>query len=417
MGAGRAQRRRMSSLLVTNANLIDVATGEIHADTCVVVEAGRIREVGPGLTATSEQTIDARGGFLLPGLSDAHVHVTAATASFPELTRWSPYYAGARAAGILEAMLMRGFTTVRDAGGADFGLAKAVDEGHLRGPRLLFCGQAISQTGGHGDMRTPGENFEACVCSPGLGRVVDGVADVRRACRDEIRKGATHIKIMASGGVSSPTDRITSSQFSLEELRAAVEEAENASLYVMAHAYMPESIRRAVECGVRSIEHGNLIDEATADLMVEKGAWLVPTMSTYEGIAREGVEAGMPAEMQAKVHDVIEAGKRNLAMAWKRGVKMAYGTDLLGSMHQYQMMEVELRSAFMTPLEIIQCATIRAAELFRMEGEIGAITPGARGDLLVYDGNPLEDISVLQAPDERLRLIVKDGEIHKARFE
>lgn len=402
----------MATLLLTNARLIDLETGGIK-ETSVVAEDGRIRDVDPKLKASDANAIDVRGGFLLPGLSDAHVHVTAATASFPELTRWSPYYAGARAAGLLEAMLMRGFTTVRDAGGADFGLAKAVDEGHIAGPRILFCGQAISQTGGHGDMRRPGENFEACVCSPGLGRVVDGVADVRRACRDEIRKGATHIKIMASGGISSPTDRITSHQFSMEELRAAVEEAENASLYVMAHAYMPESIRRAVECGVRSIEHGNLIDAGTADYMVAEGAWLVPTMSTYEAIAREGVAAGMPADMQVKVHEVIEAGKRNLAMAWNKGVKMAYGTDLLGDMQVHQMMEVTLRAEFMTPLEIVQSATLRAAELFRMEGEIGQVTPGARADLLIYDANPLHDLGVLQAPDTHLRLIVKDGAIFK----
>ena len=403
----------MPALLLTNAALVDLETGQVQDGISVAAEDGRIKEVGSGLSARDAETIDARGGFLLPGLSDAHVHVTAATASFPELTRWSPYYAGARSAGILEAMLMRGFTTVRDAGGADFGLARAVDEGHLKGPRILFCGQAISQTGGHGDMRSPGENFEACVCSPGLGRVVDGVAEVRRACRDEIRKGASQIKVMASGGISSPTDRITSSQFSMEELRAAVEEAENASLYVMAHAYMPESIRRAVECGVRSIEHGNLIDEETADYMVAEGTWLVPTMSTYEAIAKEGVEAGMPAEMQVKVHEVIEAGKRNLAMAHGKGVKMAYGTDLLGDMQKYQMMEVSLRAAFMTPLEVLQSATLRTAELFRMEGEIGQVAPGARADLLIYDRNPLDDLTVLQDPDARLQLIVKDGHTAK----
>jgi imidazolonepropionase-like amidohydrolase len=403
----------MSVLHLTNAALIDLETGDVRDGISVVAENGRILDVGPGASVAGAEAIDAKGGFLLPGLSDAHVHVTAATASFPDLTRWSPYYAGARSAGILEAMLMRGFTTVRDAGGADFGLAQAVEEGHLNGPRILFCGQAISQTGGHGDMRSPGENFEACVCSPGLGRVVDGIPEVRRACRDEIRKGASQIKIMASGGISSPTDRITSSQFSMEELRAAVEEAENASLYVMAHAYMPESIRRAVECGVRSIEHGNLIDEATADYMQAEGAWLVPTMSTYEAIAKEGVEAGMPADMQVKVHDVIEAGKRNLAMAHGKGVRMAYGTDLLGDMQKYQMMEVSLRAAFMTPLEVLQSATLRAAELFRMEGAIGQIAPGAQADLLIYDANPLDDLTVLQDPDARLKLIVKDGKFFK----
>src|SRR5262249_16620295 len=216
------------------------------------------------------------------GLCDAHVHMTAATASFPDLMRWSPMYVAARAGDIMHAMLMRGFTTVRDCGGADHGLAMAVEQGFVAGPRLLFSGHAISQTGGHGDMRLPGEKFEQCTCCAGLGVIADGGSAVRLACREEVRKGAHFIKIMASGGVSSPTHRIGNTQFSLEEMQAAVEEAEAAECYVAAHVYTARAAKRALRCGVRSIEHGNLIDEETMDLLIEKQAFLVPTMSTHE---------------------------------------------------------------------------------------------------------------------------------------
>ena len=342
-----------------------------------------------------------------------HVHVTAATASFPDLLRWSPSYLAVRATEILRGMLLRGFTTVRDCGGADYGFAQAVEEGVLLGPRILFCGHAISQTGGHGDMRGPGENFDSCQCCAGLGRIVDGVPEVRRACRDEIRKGAQFIKIMASGGVASPTDRIANTQFSMDEVRAAVEEAEAAEGYVAAHVYTARAANRVLECGVRSIEHGNLIDDTTIDLLLDKGAFLVPTMSTHQALGTEGVAAGMPKEMCDKVFEVIDAGKRTHAHAASRGVKMVFGTDLLGSMHRHQLLEFSIRAEFQSPLEIIRSATLVAAELFQMEGDLGVVEAGARADLLVVDGDPLQDIEVMQNPDRHLKLIMKDGRIFK----
>jgi imidazolonepropionase-like amidohydrolase len=281
------------------------------------------------------------------------------------------------------------------------------------GPRLLFCGKAISQTGGHGDMRGPGENYPVCACAAGLGRVCDGVSAVREACRDEIRKGATHIKIMASGGVSSPTDRIANTQFSLEEMTAAVEEAEAAELYVMAHAYTARAIRRALGCGVRSIEHGNLIDEGAIDLLVSRGAFLVPTMSTHEVLAREGVEAGMPRAMCEKVFDIVDAGKRNFPEAWRRGAKLVFGTDLLGSMHVHQLLEFALRGEFQKPIDVIRSATSVAADLFNMTGRIGVVAPGAYADLIVLDGNPLDDLGVLQRPDQYLKVVMKEGVLHR----
>lgn len=401
-------------IALENATLLDVKADEVREGMSVVIEGTRIVDVGRNLSIPSDATtFDLRGKMLMPGLCDAHVHVTAATPNFPELMRWSPYYTTARSSGILEGMLMRGFTTVRDAGGADFGLARAVEENYMKGPRILFSGKALSQTGGHGDMRGPGENFESCLCCAGLGRICDGVSEVRRVCRDEIRKGATQIKIMGSGGVSSPTDRVSSSQFSLEEISAAVEEAENASLYVMAHAYMPTSIRRAAECGVRSIEHGNMIDEETSGLLIEKGIYLVPTMSTHEILPKEGVKAGMPAEMIEKVAIVTESGKKNFPRAWEKGVKMVFGTDLLGSMHEHQLLEFALRGEFQKPIDVIRSATSVAADLFQMSGEIGELVPGAYADMIAVDGNPLEDLGVLQNPGKFLKLVMKSGEIYK----
>jgi len=310
-------------------------------------------------------------------------------------------------------MLMRGFTTVRDCGGADYGLAQAVEQGYVVGPRLLFSGHAISQTGGHGDMRGPGENFDQCTCCAGLGVIADGVAAVRRACREEIRKGAHFIKIMASGGVSSPTDRIGNTQFALEEMRAAVEEAVAAETYVAAHVYTARAAKRALDCGVRSVEHGNLIDEQVMDLLLEKQAFLVPTMSTHEMLGREGVAAGMPKAMCDKVFEIIDAGKATHAKAAAKGVTMVFGTDLLGSMHRHQLLEFSLRGAFHSPLQMIRSATMNAAELFGEAGGLGVVEPGARADLLAVDGDPLADIGVLQDPDRRLRLIVKGGTIYK----
>jgi imidazolonepropionase-like amidohydrolase len=310
-------------------------------------------------------------------------------------------------------MLMRGFTTVRDCGGADFGLAKSVEEAYLVGPRILFSGHAISQTGGHGDMRGPGEDFESCTCCAGLGKVADGVSEVRKACRDEIRKGAHFIKIMAAGGVASPTDRIGNTQFSEEEITAAVQEAEAAETYVAAHLYTARAANRALACGVRSVEHGNLIDDSTMDIMLEKGAYLVPTMSTHEALANEGVEAGMPKAMCDKVFEVVEQGKLTHARAHQRGVKMVFGTDLLGTMHRHQLNEFNIRSAFQTPAEIIRSATATAAELFNMQDDIGEIKVGAYADMICFANDPVADVKVLQDPDRQLKLVMKQGQIYK----
>ena len=401
-------------LILRNASVLDTRAGSIAGRRDVVVENGRIVEIADSAAARAgAEEIDLGGRTLMPGLCDGHVHVIASTASFPQLLTWSPLYTGARASELLRDMLDRGFTTVRDCGGADFGLARAVDEGIVAGPRILYAGHAISQTGGHGDMRGPGENFDECCCCAGLGVIADGVPAVRKACREEIRKGAHFIKIMASGGVASPTDRISSTQFAEEEVAAAVEEAEAAELYVAAHIYTARAANRVLRLGVRSIEHGNLIDEETMDLMVEKDAFLVPTMSTYQALASEGVEAGMPADMVVKVHDVLEAGIVTHTRAHAKGVKMVFGTDLLGTMQRHQLTEFSIRGAFQSPAEMIRSATVTAAEMFNEVGETGEIVVGARADMIALDGDPLDDIGVLQDPDRYLKLIVKGGSVYK----
>ncbi|MFE0023478.1 amidohydrolase family protein [Amycolatopsis sp. NPDC059021] len=396
------------SLLLRNARLLDPLTGE-YTEGDLRCADGRIAEVGPGLTAADVRTEDLRGAFVLPGLIDAHVHVTASTADLGSLPSSSPSYVAAHSARTMSRMLDRGFTTVRDASGADYGLADAQAEGLFRGPRLLFCGRALSQTGGHGDGRTRGAHVQDDhPCCAGLGRVADGVDAVRAAARDELRKGAHHIKIMASGGVASPTDRIDSIQYSADEIRAIVEEAEAANRYVAAHAYTARAVNRALELGVRSIEHGNLLDDRSVELFAEHDAFLVPTLVTYWALKEEGREHGLPEGSWRKVDDVLGAGMAALERAARGGVKLVYGTDLLGGMHRHQNHEFRLRGEVQSPLDVIRSATSTAAELLNLTGKIGTLVPGAHADLLVLDDDPLADLGVLAEP-ERFRHVVQGG--------
>ncbi|CAM03724.1 imidazolonepropionase-like amidohydrolase [Saccharopolyspora erythraea NRRL 2338] len=399
----------MTALLLRNGTLLDVDTGE-YAEGDVLCDDGRIAETGPGLTAPGgARTVELAGATVLPGLIDAHVHVTAATADLGALPSWSPSYAAAHAARIMSGMLDRGFTTVRDASGADFGLADAQAEGLIRGPRLMFCGKALSQTGGHGDSRPRGTRVhDGHQCCAGLGRIADGVDAVRAAARDELRKGAHHIKVMAGGGVASPTDRIDSTQYSTDELRAIVEEAEAANRYVAAHAYTARSVSRALRAGVRSIEHGNLIDESTVEEFVAHDAFLVPTLVTYWALKTEGREFGLPESSWRKVDEVLDAGLAALERAHRGGVRLAYGTDLLGGMHRHQNEEFRIRAEVQPPLAVLRAATSAAADLLGMTGELGTLRPGALADLVVVEGDPLTDISAVADPS-RIRHVVQSG--------
>ena len=406
--------------------MVDVDKGEVSELRHVVVGGdGKVRGMGASKTARGAEDrcwarLDCRGMYALPGLCDAHVHATAYTADFGAMERASPSYVAAQAAGILRGMLLRGFTTVRDAGGADFGLCEALKEGLLEGPRLLYCGKALSQTGGHGDMRAAGDArspaSRECLCCAGLGRVCDGEAEVRRAARDEVRKGATHLKVMASGGVSSPTDRIDSTQFSVGELRAACEEAAAANIPVMAHAYTPLAIQRAAEAGATSVEHGNLLDGTSAVVLGRRGVTLVPTLVTYWALAREGLQHGLTRGMLAKTGEVLDAGRRAVALALGHGVKMAFGSDLLGGMHRHQLHEFALlEEAGVSRAECLRHATSHAARLFRLEGLVGTLRAGAYGDIVLVHRNPLDPAEgpLFAGGASAVKAVVQDGCLKK----
>lgn len=404
-------------LVLDHAEVLDTVGGKIVSDQRIVIQNGiilRIEPSDPSRPSDDEgQVVDLQGKVVMPGLCDAHVHVTAWTASLSAQMRSSAAYTAVRAVQLLEDMLMRGFTTVRDGGGADYGLATAIAEGHIRGPRILFCGHAFSQTGGHGDMRSDGEQLlEGNNYSGMLGYVCDGVDAVRRACRDEIRRGAHHIKLMLAGGIATP-DPIYHNQFSEDEIRAAVEEAEMADRYVMGHVYTSRSINRALRLGVRSLEHCNLMDESSVELFLEHDAFMVPTLSVYDALARRGPAAGFPTELTAKLGGILESGLKALSIAHENGIKLAYGTDLLGDLHTDQLNEFALRARVQQPIDVIRSATTNAAELFNEVGETGVVAEGARADLLVIDGNPLNDLSLLQQPERYLKAILKDGNFYK----
>ena len=409
----------MAAIIFANCAVLDGTAKELREDHHILVEDGRIREVSDRrISSAGAETVDLKGGTLMPGLIDAHVHVIAVDQVLARLAERPVSLVTLQAARILEGMLQRGFTTIRDAGGADGGLAEAVEEGLVRGPRVFPSGQALSQTGGHGDLRprTRSVSVVACACcegGAGLARIADGVSECRRAARDELRKGATQIKIMASGGVASPYDPVWNLQFSEGEVRAIVEEARAWHTYVMAHAYTPKAIRRSIDFGVRSIEHGNLIDRATAENVAGAGAFVVPTLVTFDAMHRFGRELGFPEVSLAKLGDVREAGLRSLEILQAAGVKIGYGTDLLGPMHRHQSREFVIRAEAMAPFDIIRSATAINAELLNRSGEIGVIAPGARADLIAVDGNPLADISLLDGQGEHLTHIMKDSVFYK----
>jgi imidazolonepropionase-like amidohydrolase len=407
-----------ADLLLTNATVLDPEAGEYLPDHRILVHGGEITEIGPaGVTAPrAVRVIDVRGMTVLPGLVDAHVHVTAVTADLTAQAEWSPSYVALKSALVLRDMLRRGFTTVRDVGGADFGIADAVEEGVVPGPRVLYGGKALSQTGGHADPRHRGRTaIDQHRCCPSIGLVCDGVDAVRRAAREQLRTGAHHVKIMLSGGVASPTDRIDSTQFSLDEIRAVVEEAVAAGRYVAGHAYTARAVNRGLVSGVRSIEHGNLLDQSSVRLFREHAAFYVPTLVTYQALAAEGPANGLPPDSHRKVGAVLEQGLGALELAHRGDVNIVFGTDLLGGMHRHQLTEFRLRAEVQPAIDVIRSATVTAARLLGLEGRIGRLVPGAWADLVVVDGDPVADIGVLTEPAERVKLVVRAGVVHVDR--
>jgi imidazolonepropionase-like amidohydrolase len=408
---------QMNEVVFTNMGLLDPREGVVRPGLSVLIRGDTIAEVTDGAVEQSQaRVVDLGGRVLMPGLIDCHVHVTAVQLNLAPTRQLPASLVTAGASRIMREMLMRGFTTVRDAGGADRGLKLAVEQGLFVGPRLFISGRAISQTGGHGDFRPQIDQSDPGHLDHlfnGIGRIADGVPEVQRAARDEIRLGADHIKIMASGGVASMADPIDFLQYSEAELDAFVDEARRARTYVMAHTYTPDAISRCVRAGVRSIEHGNLIDDTTAALMAERGAFLVPTLVTYEALAREGRQLGFSEVGLAKLQKVLDVGTESLKIAQAAGVKMAFGTDLLGDLQSCQSEEFRIRGSVLGAAEVIRSATVTGAELLNMDGRLGMIAPGGYADLLVVDGNPLKDLDLLQDQGKHLRAVVQGGRFVK----
>jgi imidazolonepropionase-like amidohydrolase len=408
----------MPITVLTNAFLIDCTGKEPMDGAAVVVEGERIKDVirsgKVGPLKGKVETIDLKGRTLMPGLTDAHVHMCAVEGNTAEQHRYNPpSLIGAKALRRIEQALQQGFTTVRDAGGADYGFREAVASGLYPGPRLLVSGRVLSQTGGHGDKRRRAEWIEPIDCCYGMiGVIADGPDEVRKAVREQLRRDVDQIKIMASGGAMSPSDELDTTQYTLEEMRAAVEEARAAGKYVLAHAYSGSAVRVALQAGVRCIEHGNLIDEAGARDIKKAGAYLVPTMVTYEVISREGKGYGITEHQIQKINMAREKSVEGLTHAYRAGCKIGSGSDLLGDMQAQRTVEFELKGQVMRPMEVLLSATRVNAEIFRMENEIGTVEPGKYADLIAVKGNPLKDLRVFQNQDN-LHLIMKGGSAYK----
>lgn len=400
-----------SSLTFVNVRLVDLERSTLTAPTTVSVVNGKI--AGTGGPAEGGNVVDLAGATLMPGFIDCHFHVVAWS-----LDLWANAIApdslsALRAAQVMEGLLANGFTTVRDLGGADIGLVRGVSEGLINGPDLVICGKGLSMTGGHTDLRQRTDiRPDALGWRLGnMGVLVDGVDDVRLACRKMLKEGARFIKVMANGGVSSPNDPIDGLQYSDDEIRAMVEEATNANTYVSAHVYSDASIRRCVKLGVKSLEHCNLISAETAKMAAEAGCIAIPTLAAYEGLKREGAQLGLGAAEQAKIDVVRDGGRNSLTYMRDAGLPMAYGTDLLGQLRKFGGLEFELLAQVLTPSEILSGMWEAGAKLCRMEGEIGTMAAGARANLVAFDVDPFADIAALGRPDQHLKLVIKDGVI------
>ncbi|KAK3703382.1 hypothetical protein LTR37_014488 [Vermiconidia calcicola] len=401
---------------LVDCTLIDPKDGGVYPHITIDLKAGYVHKMtklnkwpSPGDEALSwtqgenVTIINLEGKFVIPGLIDCHDFNTSLLRQ-PWLAR---------------QILKRGFTTVRDCGGAGLALKEALNEGLYPGPRLFISGHGISQTGGHGDLRaSKDEEFACCGGNiKGLGRIADGPEQCLHAAREELRQGADFIKIMVSGGVVSPTDRLTGLQYTPEEIRAFTRVASDSGTYVTAHAYTPSAIQNAVSNGVLGIEHGNLIDEATAKLMAEKGAFLTPTLITYQTMASKEFGSFLPPSIAEKNLQVLEAGFKSIQIADAAGVTMCYGTDLLGPLQVKQTGEFALRKkAGLSALKVLQSATVNAARMLRQEDRLGRLKEGFVADLLILNANPLEDIEVLDRPEKHLLAVMKEGRVLESAF-
>jgi imidazolonepropionase-like amidohydrolase len=405
------------SLLFEHAHLLDCTGADPQSEMAVEVQGDRIARIGSSgsfAIAPDMTVIDCQGRTLMPGLLDAHVHLAAVDVHMDDNTRHPAPVVALRIAAGIESCLQAGFTTVRDAGGLPWGYKEAVRLGIIDGPDLFISGSFISQTGGHADHRS---RTDMAVRGRDSGVyaepfIVDGPDQVRWAARENLRRGSDQLKVMANGGAMSPNDEMTSTQFTVPELRAVVEEAKAAGTYVLAHTYTAQSMQNCLEAGVRSLEHGNFLDEATAALIKQRGAFLVPTIVTYEQIASRGAAEGVGERELEKIRQGLDGAFRALEIAVRLGVKIASGSDLLGPMQPMKVREPVLKARVMGPMAALVATTRTNAELLRLEDEIGTVEVGKRSDLIVVDGDPTTEIGCLEDP-ERMLVVVKRGRVYK----
>ncbi len=400
-------------LVIENANVFDTDSLDFVGEQTIVVEDGRIASVVDAGPASADRVVDARGRFALPGLIDAHVHFRLATLDFRRLSTMTEVEFGIIMSRLARETVERGFTSVRDTGGELRGLLSAIAKGETVGPRIVRSGQMISQTGGHGDVEGGHLAVPDCACQmrhTAFGIVADGPDAVRKAARHLLREGSDFLKIHVSGGVASPSDPLDSIQYTDAECAAAVEEADHRRTYVTAHAYLPESIQMAVRSGVKVIEHGNLIDEETARVMAEAGTIMVPTLVTYQAMSDVGAALGLPATNIEKNRSVLDAGLRSIELAAAAGVEMGYGTDLLGETQNRQNDEFAIRAEVQDAKDLLRSMFQTNPKLLKREGEIGRLTPGAAGDVVLVEGNPVDDVRVL-ADAANVRTVIQAGEL------
>lgn len=403
-------------LILENCTIFDGISEELRPNSSIVIEDGIIREVGETGAANISadvQRIDAGGRFVMPGLIDAHFHSYGMELNPALVDKVKPELRGLHAKQILEGALQRGFTTIRDAAGGDVALSMALEQGLIDGPRFFFPGLAVSQTGGHGDLRAA-NHYDVCPCAycGAMSVVADGPEEMRKIVREQLRTGATHVKLFVSGGVLSPTDPIWMDQFAVEEIQVAVAEAETRRAYVMAHAHTNDAVLRCIANGVRSIEHATLIENSGAKAIADAGAFVVPTLAIGDTMLREGASMGLPPVMIDKLRDVLDASSHSLDRLRSAGAKIGFGTDLLGKLMPQQSIEFRLRREVCSPIEILRSATSINAELLQMEGKLGVIASGAFADILIVENAPMDDITVLENHDN-IRTIIRNGRICK----
>jgi len=408
----------VSNILFANANLVLDGFAELQPSFNVLVKDNYIHSVSPiPINCQNATVIDVGGRTVMPGLIDAHAHITGLSLS-PKNVSYPASNIAMAAANYLTRSLMDGFTTIREAGGADYSIAQLVAQGEIASPRLFYSGRALTQTGGGADFRTPYEHTDPCGhISPFsvMSVIADGVDEVRKAAREELRRGATQIKLFASGGVVFPSEaHATLYEFSEAELSAAVEEAASRGTYVMAHAYTDAGIRRCLRAGVRSIEHANFASEETVAMIAESGAFFDPTFISLTQRIETASETRLSSSIVHNLERTIASGQQVYKWAKKYDVPIAFGTDLWGAeARKSQVREFEMRMDLDSPANVIRSATTTNAALLMQKDKLGTIAPGAYADLLVVEGDPLTDLRVMLDPQKNLKLIMKDGVIYK----